>query len=72
MSAAALRARIVALEEELAETRQKLKDIERPSNGPQTDEYQLPLSLHEYRRYGRQMILDGFGLPCVSDCSGWG
>lgn len=26
---------------------------------------QLPLSLAEYQRYGRQMVLDGFGLPGV-------
>jgi hypothetical protein len=26
-------------------------------------EMEHPLALEDYRRYGRQMILDGFGLP---------
>lgn len=61
----ALRSKVTALEQELAETKQQLRDLEAPLNGPKADDSHLPLLLDEFRRYGRQMILDGFGLPCV-------
>lgn len=63
---ATLRARILALEKELTDTRNQLGALEASYDKPKTESRQLPLSLPEYRRYGRQMILDGFGLRCVS------
>jgi hypothetical protein len=36
-----------------------------PQSAPQT----RPLKAGEYVRYGRQMILPGFGLPCESRAS---
>lgn len=58
-----LQERIITLERELAETREQLRYLSSSLLNQDSD----PLSLRsdEYRRYGRQMILDGFGLPCV-------
>ena len=64
-SVTALRERISALETELAETRDRLRDLEESSSPGKQDIDSLPFRLDEYRRYGRQMILDDFGLSCV-------
>jgi hypothetical protein len=57
--------RRAAIEAEIARLKCRLQSLEgdlealpRETEGP-TD---LPMDLLEYRRYGRQMILDGFGL----------
>ncbi|KAF8318414.1 hypothetical protein DL93DRAFT_383935 [Clavulina sp. PMI_390] len=55
-----LKTRIQGLEIQLAEAKEQLKALENNGNEGTPD---LPFSLQEYRRYGRQMILDGFGLP---------
>lgn len=54
----ALRAELFDAEEELARSAD-----EGAHDGRGTAESNLPLSLVEYRRYGRQMILPGVGLP---------
>ena len=51
----ALRAELSSLEAEL----ERLDDAEQEARTP----VHLPLRLDEYKRYGRQMILPGFGLP---------
>ena len=51
----ALRAELSSLEAEL----ERLDDAEQEARTPA----HLPLRLDEYKRYGRQMILPGFGLP---------
>lgn len=51
----ALRAELSSLEAEL----ERLDDVEQEASTPA----QLPLRMDEYKRYGRQMILPGFGLP---------
>lgn len=58
-----LRAELAELEDQLGELDKQEQDARTPSH--------LPLRLDEYRRYGRQMILPGIGLPgmllsCVS------
>lgn len=55
---AALRAEISHLEQEADALEQSCSDAM-----PETEEDMgLPLKRSEYRRYGRQMILEGFGL----------
>jgi len=68
-SVPALRERIAALERELAETKGCLRYLEESSSPGKQDIDSLPLRLDEYRRYGRQMILENFGLSCVSHLS---
>ena len=51
----ALRVEISKLELEL----EQLSDTEQERSIPEN----LPLRMDDYRRYGRQMILPGFGLP---------
>ena len=63
----ALRQRVAQLEQELAIAKaQIIEDTNYPDGKEVSSDIitSLPLSLPEYRRYGRQMILDGFGLPC--------
>ena len=65
----ALRQRVAQLELEIAVARAETKeDLDFANTGEASppDITSWPLSLPEYRRYGRQMILDGFGLPCAS------
>lgn len=61
-----LRARVKALEAQIRElghepvpSTDKTLDS---ADGPPTEPHRLRLD--EYTRYGRQMILPGFGLPC--------
>jgi adenylyltransferase/sulfurtransferase len=68
----ALRSRIVDLEGQLARLKLELSQAERRQTRPDgnngddstasTNTASLPLSLEEYRRYGRQMILPEIGL----------
>jgi adenylyltransferase/sulfurtransferase len=51
----ALRAELATLEDQLQELDNKELEAKTPA--------ELPLRLDEYRRYGRQMILPGIGLP---------
>ena len=58
-----VRERIRLLRREIADLEAELRDLEEPIT---PEEAHLPLRLSEYRRYGRQMMLPGFGLPCQS------
>ncbi|KAK9893821.1 hypothetical protein P389DRAFT_108984 [Cystobasidium minutum MCA 4210] len=57
-----LTSRIAQLRAELAELEVKLEQLNNESVAQKTPT-ELPLKLDEYRRYGRQMILPGIGLP---------
>lgn len=61
-----LRARIQALEAQIRELGHEpvssKDEILDSADGPPTEPHMLRLD--EYTRYGRQMILPGFGLPC--------
>lgn len=54
--------RIRELRAELAELEDKLEELDQAELEQRTPAH-LPLRLDEYRRYGRQMILPGIGLP---------
>jgi len=56
-----LQERIQVLETELQQLRDQLAPKTQHAELGQSSST-LPLELDEYRRYGRQMILDGFGL----------
>lgn len=60
-----LRKRIHDCEQQLAELKKELAEAEKRASALDEVSQILPLQLSEYGRYGRQMILDGFGLPCV-------
>jgi adenylyltransferase/sulfurtransferase len=55
-----LQREIAARESELAELRERLAAAEQRSQAH--DSWNWPLKEHEYQRYGRQMIVPGFGL----------
>lgn len=54
--------RIGRLRAELAGLEDQLADLDEKETAARTPPH-LPLRLDEYRRYGRQMILPGIGLP---------
>lgn len=60
-----LRARIIELQRELDSTKRQLYELETQELKQEQVGVAGSLQQHEYRRYGRQMILDGFGLPCM-------
>lgn len=60
--AAQLRAEISKLQGELQSLGETATEAN-TSARPDQEDMGLPLSRSEYRRYGRQMILDGVGLP---------
>lgn len=60
--AAQLRAEISRLQGELQHLGEN-KEEASTSTTSNKEDMGLPLTRSEYRRYGRQMILDGFGLP---------
>lgn len=47
----------------MSESRSKLRARKELRSIPNLVDMDLSLPLNDYRRYGRQMILDGFGLP---------
>jgi len=57
-----LTSRISKLRAELAELENELDELNQREQQERTPAH-LPLRLDEYRRYGRQMILPGIGLP---------
>lgn len=57
-----LKAKIHAVQRELAELENELQALDDQDQRDRTPK-DLPMLLDEYRRYGRQMILPGFGLP---------
>lgn len=57
-----LRSRISQLRAELAELEDQLEELDNLEQEQKTPAH-LPLRLDDYRRYGRQMILPGIGLP---------
>ena len=59
----ALEAQIRSLGHEPHPTKEETNDTREDSNTPQMTQSR-PIELEEYIRYGRQMILPGFGLPC--------
>lgn len=65
-SVEALRQRVYDLEGELRTAKQQLQDLETSQGSLAAEDDQNSLTLDEYRRYGRQMILERFGLGCVS------
>lgn len=66
----ALRKRILECEQQLADLKEELAAAEKLNKKTDGKHDSRPLALEQYRRYGRQMILEGFGLPCVSICQG--
>lgn len=58
----ALVSKIASLRAELADLEDKLVQLDKDEVARRTPA-DLPLQLDEYRRYGRQMILPGIGLP---------
>lgn len=60
-----LRNRISRLQSELDEAYALLDELESQNLRHEVARAAESLQLSEYRRYGRQMILDGFGLPCT-------
>lgn len=57
-----IKAKISSLRAELAELEDQLEELDNEDQARKTPAG-LPLRLDEYRRYGRQMILPGIGLP---------
>ena len=57
-----LQDRIAAIRTELAELERGLQELDDQDQRERTPK-ERPMLLEEYRRYGRQMILPGFGLP---------
>lgn len=64
-----LEAQIAATERQLSQLKQELADLETKQPAPQQPEAtrerpaDWPLLQDEYRRYGRQMIVEQVGLP---------
>lgn len=56
--------RITELKSELHDLEEELRRVESEAN---SSSKHLPMHLDEYRRYGRQMILPGFGLQGAFD-----
>jgi adenylyltransferase/sulfurtransferase len=68
-SAEALRAQIAATESELQRLKSQLAKIEEKKATNETNlvtHSKWPLSQEEYKRYGRQMIVPGFGIQGIS------
>lgn len=63
-----LEAKIRALRAELADLEEKLDQLNANEQRQKTPEH-LSMMLEDYRRYGRQMILPGIGLPGPSKIS---
>jgi hypothetical protein len=64
-----LKKRIAQLEQELViarDQKHELRIAETSSSSDSREASSDELSLSEYQRYGRQMILDGFGRSCAS------
>lgn len=62
----ALRDRIASIRTELAKLEDELQELDDRDQRDCTPN-DLPMLLDEYKRYGRQMILPGFGLPGALD-----
>jgi hypothetical protein len=64
----ALRDRKALLVEEIKKIDEEIAILNRPSFHPDETlskkSWNWPLKQEEYRRYGRQMILNGFGIQC--------
>lgn len=65
------RTRLEALEQELASLAPPLDSFPspQPPPGASVTQQRHPLSLREYRRYGRQMILPSVGLEGASEAA---
>lgn len=63
----ALHRKLSAVRQELAELERNLHELDLQEQQARTPK-DLPMMLDEYRRYGRQMILPGFGLPGLLHC----
>lgn len=50
------------LRSQISRLQDELTSLESNEEAADVDSTSLPLERSEYRRYGRQMILDGFGL----------
>lgn len=59
---AELQNRIRSLEDELSTLKAQLRSLE--DREMEQKSRKLPLRIDDYKRYGRQMILPGFGLEC--------